>query len=102
MINGVIDAIFNIGGLILLLLLGVSLYESYRNRKSADDIIRDQLSARKKRQEMLEEIARLKGLELDKRKAYEAKKEKVYDILNKRNNADANPNSSDDSGREDN
>lgn len=94
-----IDAIFNIGGLVLLFLLGVSLYESYRNRKSADDIIRDQLTARKKRQEMLEEIARLKGLELDKRKAYEAKKEKVYEILNKRNNADTNTSSSDDSGR---
>lgn len=95
-----IDAIFNIGGLVLIFLLGVSLYESYRNRKGADDILREQLAARKKRQEMLEEIARLKGLELDKRKAYEAKKEKVYDILNKRNNADTGANSSDDSGRE--
>lgn len=94
-----IDAIFNIGGLVLVFLLGVSLYESYRNRKSADDIIRDQLAARKKRQEMLEEIARLKGLELDKRKAYEAKKEKVYEILDKRNNADSNNSSGDNSGR---
>ncbi len=94
-----IDAVFNIGGLVLLYLLGLSLYESYRHRKNADDIIRDQLSAQKKKQEMLEEIAKLKGLELDKRKAYENKKERVYEILAKRNDAGADNNSSNDSGR---
>lgn len=89
----------NIIGYAALGLFGVAMYESYRHRKNASEILDNHAKYKQQKKDVETEIKKLDEAVIDKQKAYESAKGKVYEILSKRNPPGSNSNSSDESGR---
>lgn len=75
----------NIFGLAALGLFVVGLYEWYRSEQKAKRDAEIMAASAAKRAEINQSIEELNGKEIDAKRAYDKAKEKVYDILNKRN-----------------
>ena len=80
-------------------LFTIGLFEWYRSHNiSKKEELQKALNVAK-HAEINAEIKKLNEAEIDKQKAYESAKGKVYEILAKRNPSGSNINSSDESGR---
>lgn len=77
----------------------IGLYETYKYRNKSSQILEANFRAKKQREEVEAEIKKLDGVVIEKQKAYEAAKERVYEIINKRSSSGTNSDGSDSSKR---
>lgn len=84
----------NIIGLAALGLFGVGLYEWYRREQKAKAEAEVMAQSAAKRAEINRVIEELDSAQIDAKRNYDQAKEKVYDILNKRNSPPGNTDSS--------